>query len=82
MAYVSLGHHIQRIYYEGMNHICFLCGKIGYKNIACQDFKTYIRTSQVNLQINITEHNEISSQPSTNISLSRIENSAAPPTQN
>lgn len=38
LSSVSLGHHVQCIFYEGMHQICFLCGKIGHKN-TCTEFK-------------------------------------------
>lgn len=34
---VYIGHYPQRVVYEGMNRICFSCGKMGHKNTTCLD---------------------------------------------
>lgn len=37
---VYIGHHTQLVIYEGLNMICFVCGKVGHKNVACPDCHT------------------------------------------
>lgn len=44
--FVFLGHHVQRIFYEGMNQIYFPCEKIGHKNTPCPNFKHNLSSNQ------------------------------------
>lgn len=46
LSFVFLGYHVQRIFYEGMNQIYFLCEKIGHKNTPCPNFKYNLSSNQ------------------------------------
>lgn len=54
---IFIGHHIQRILCEGFNQICFLCGKLGHKNISYPDFKptSITNSNPTHPSMNITD---------------------------
>lgn len=46
LSFIFFDHHVQRIFYEGMHQIYFLCENIGHKNMPCPNFKHNLSSNQ------------------------------------